>query len=105
MPAGQTAEVDAVEAVHAEWRRPADALAGFTAGELTMLPPTVCLLQVLARFDTATALLDAAARARGPGVAARVQGVDRGRFRVSLPGEAGHDDVDARDAWGWVYEL
>jgi 8-oxo-dGTP pyrophosphatase MutT (NUDIX family) len=105
MPAGQTAAVDAVEAVHAEWRRPADALAGFASAELVMLPPTVCLLQVLARFESAGAVLAAAARAHGPGQLARVRGADRGAFAVTLPGEPGYDDGESRETWGWVYDL
>ena len=105
MPAGQSAEVDAVEAVHAEWRRPADALDDWARGELVMLPPTVCLLQVLRSFDDADALLTAAAAAQGPGRQARVRGVERGSFQVTLPGDPGYDDPAARPAPGWVYAL
>lgn len=106
MPAGQTAVIDDVEAVHAEWRTPADALAAYDRGELAMLPPTVCVLQVLTRFETADAVLDAAARAHGPGDQARIAGLERaGGFRVMLPGDDGYDDPGARDVLGWVYAL
>jgi 8-oxo-dGTP pyrophosphatase MutT (NUDIX family) len=105
MPEGQTAIVDDVEAVHCEWRTPAGALDAWHAGELVMLPPTVCLLQVLARFRSAEQLLRAAERATGPGELARIRGADRGPFAVMLPGDAGYRDADARDTLGWVYPL
>jgi 8-oxo-dGTP pyrophosphatase MutT (NUDIX family) len=105
MPPGQTAVVDDVEAVHCEWRTPRDALDAWRAGELVMLPPTVCLLQVLARFTSAGDLLGAVERSTGPGELARIRGADRGAFSVMLPGDAGYWDADARDTYGWVYPL
>jgi 8-oxo-dGTP pyrophosphatase MutT (NUDIX family) len=105
MPAGQVAVADDVEAVHAEWRTPAAALADYASGELLMLPPTVCLLQVLARFTSADAVLAAAARASGPGDNAHIDGPDRGPFTVTLPGDPGYDDPGARATLGWVYAL
>jgi hypothetical protein len=104
MPAGQVEVEDSVEAVHAEWRRPADALAECQAGRLVMLPPTVAWLQVLATFPTAAELLAVARTARGPGRSPRVVGDDRGLFRVLFPGQVGYVEIDARDALGWVYE-
>ncbi|HEX7096350.1 MAG TPA: hypothetical protein VF183_10735, partial [Acidimicrobiales bacterium] len=80
-------------------------LAAFASGELSMLPPTVCLLQVLARFDSADAVLAAAAAAKGPGHVARLRGIGGGRFQVMLPGDDGYDDPSAHDVLGWVYEL
>jgi 8-oxo-dGTP pyrophosphatase MutT (NUDIX family) len=105
MPPAQVAIADDVEAVHAEWRTPAAALEAYRDGELSMLPPTVCLLQVLTAFTSTDELLDAAARAEGPGRVARIVGADRGRFRVMLPGEPGYDEPEARDVMGWVYPL
>jgi 8-oxo-dGTP pyrophosphatase MutT (NUDIX family) len=105
MPSGQTAVVDDVEAVHCEWRTPRSALDGWTDGELVMLPPTVCLLQVLARFDSAEALLDAAAASRGPGEVARIDGADRGPFKILLPGDPGYTAANTRETLGWVYRL
>lgn len=104
MPEGQEATVDEVEAVHAEWRRPADALAEWAEGGLVMLPPTVACLRVLERYAGADQLLDAARAAHGPGASPRVVGEDRGTFRIVLPGEDDYDAPDAREAWGWVYE-
>jgi 8-oxo-dGTP pyrophosphatase MutT (NUDIX family) len=105
MPPAQVAIADDVEAVHAEWRTPAAALEAYADGELAMLPPTVCLLQVLTRFASTDALLAAAANARGPGDVARIIGADRGSFRVMLPGDEGYDEPDGRDVLGWVYSL
>jgi 8-oxo-dGTP pyrophosphatase MutT (NUDIX family) len=104
LPRGQEATADEVEAVHAEWRRPADALADWHLGELVMLPPTVAWLRVLAAYGSVDDVLAAAARAEGPGSSPRVVGDDRGSFRVVLPGDADHGAPDARDAWGWVYD-
>jgi hypothetical protein len=70
-----------------------------------MLPPTVCLLQVLAKFSSTDEVLAAAASATGPGDVARIVGPDRGSFRVMLPGDPGYDDDGARDVLGWVYAL
>jgi 8-oxo-dGTP pyrophosphatase MutT (NUDIX family) len=105
MPAGQVAVADDVEAVHSEWRTPKSALASWADGDLVMLPPTVCVLQVLERFGSADAVMAAAAAARGPGELARIAGADRGQYRVMLPGDDGYDADDARDALGWVYTL
>jgi 8-oxo-dGTP pyrophosphatase MutT (NUDIX family) len=105
MPEGQEAVADDVEAVHAEWRTPASALDAWQAGELVMLPPTVCVLQVLAHFTSSEELLAAVAASKGPGELARITGPDRGGFRVMLPGDPGYDDDDARDTLGWVYPL
>lgn len=104
MPVAQEAIVDAVEAVHAEWRRPSDALAEWAAGGLVMLPPTVAWLRILERYERVDALLAAARAARGPGASPRVVGDDRGAFRVILPGEDGYLGPDSRDALAWVYE-
>jgi 8-oxo-dGTP pyrophosphatase MutT (NUDIX family) len=105
MPPDQVAIVDDVEAVHCEWRSPQSALDAWHDGDLAMLPPTVCLLQVLARFSSADDLLRAAEQARGPGEPARIRGADRGPFTVMLPGDPGYDDAESRETLGWVYRL
>jgi len=104
MPAGQTAVVDAVEAVFCEWRRPADALEEWSAGTLVMLPPTVAWLRVLARYDSVAQLLAAASVGHGPGGSPYVVGDDRGSFRVLLPDEVDDDHAEAREALGWIYD-
>lgn len=104
MPSRQEAVVDAIEAVHCEWRRPADALTEWRAGGLVMLPPTVAWLRVLERYTSSADLLAAARASGGPGLAPRVMGDDRGSFVVLLPGEPGYLEPDTRDALAWVYE-
>ena len=104
MPAGQTAVVDAVEAVFGEWRRPADALEEWRAGTLVMLPPTVAWLRVLNRFASADRFLAAAGKGQGPGGSPCVIGDDRGSFRVVLPDEIDDDHAEAREALGWIYD-
>ena len=88
LPRGQTPVADEYEAVHAEWVRPADALADFASGTRAMLPPTAGMLRILASYPSAAELLRAAARAesapdRRVGLAS-----EDGRWRVLLPGES-----------------
>jgi len=51
-PAGAQCTVNDTELTDAEWLRPADAVARFTAGEMKMLPPTVHTLRRLAEYGT-----------------------------------------------------
>jgi 8-oxo-dGTP pyrophosphatase MutT (NUDIX family) len=102
MPPDQIATVDNVEAVHGEWRTPAAGLEGFASGQLVMLPPTVAMLQLLARFDTTAACLAELARWEAPGLPARLFSVP-GSFRVVVPGDPGYADVDGKDATGWIH--
>src|SRR5258705_7937014 len=46
LPARQTPVADQDEAVHAEWVRPAQALADFGSGTRAMLPPTIGMLRI-----------------------------------------------------------
>jgi 8-oxo-dGTP pyrophosphatase MutT (NUDIX family) len=83
--------VDGAECVDARWLRPADALAEFERGELTLVFPTIKHLEELAGFGSVAEALDAA---RGRDVAPiqpRVVVGDKGA-RVLLPGEPGYDD-------------
>src|SRR5688572_23537874 len=56
-PDGAEAKPDGQEIVDARWFEPARALEGSEAGDLLMVFPTIKNLEVLARFDTADALL------------------------------------------------
>jgi 8-oxo-dGTP pyrophosphatase MutT (NUDIX family) len=107
MPPDQSATADNVEAVHAEWRTPAAGLAGFLSGELSMLPPTVAMLQLLDRFATTEACLAELASWRAPGLPARlfpVPGSFSGpAFRVVVPGDTGYSDPGGNDATGWIH--
>ena len=78
---GAEAIPDGQEIVDARWFEPARALEGAEAGELLMVFPTIKNLEVLARFDTADALLEWASthevrpvqpRVEGQGEAARI---------------------------------
>jgi 8-oxo-dGTP pyrophosphatase MutT (NUDIX family) len=80
-PDGAEARPDGGEIVDARWFAPARALEGAEAEELLMVFPTIKNLEVLARFDTADALLQWASthevrpvqpRVEGQGEAARI---------------------------------
>jgi len=80
-PDGAEAKPDGQEIVDARWFEPARALEGSEAGDLLMVFPTIKNLEVLARFDTADALLQWASthevrpvqpRVEGQGEAARI---------------------------------
>src|SRR3954452_21270466 len=80
-PDGAEAIPDGQEIVDARWFEPARALEGAEAGELLMVFPTIKNLEVLARFDSADALVEWAAthevrpvqpRVEGQGEAARI---------------------------------
>ena len=81
VPEGAEAKPDGQEIVDARWFEPARALEGSEAGDLLMVFPTIKNLEVLARFDTADALLEWASthevrpvqpRVEGQGEAARI---------------------------------
>jgi 8-oxo-dGTP pyrophosphatase MutT (NUDIX family) len=80
-PAGAEAKPDGGEIVDARWFEPSRALEGAEADELLMVFPTIKNLEVLARFETAHALLEWASthevrpvqpRVEGQGEAARI---------------------------------
>jgi 8-oxo-dGTP pyrophosphatase MutT (NUDIX family) len=100
LPPGQTPVADQSEAVHAEWLRPADALADVAAGRRAMLPPTVGMLRILASYAGSAELIEAAARAEA-GADHRVQlaAEGEGRWRVLLPGEALAPKMLETEAW------
>jgi len=61
LPTGQRARDVSGEADRVAWMRPADAVAGFEAGELAMLPPTYSTLRELAGLSSGADALTAAA--------------------------------------------
>ena len=80
-PEGAEAVPDGSEIVDARWFEPARALEGAESGDLLMVFPTIKNLEVLARFDSADALLEWAStrevrpvqpRVEGQGEAARI---------------------------------
>jgi 8-oxo-dGTP pyrophosphatase MutT (NUDIX family) len=64
-PSGQIASHDAAETVDSVWTTPADVVGRYAAGQAHLVFPTIKSLEMLARFDTAGELLEAA-RALGP---------------------------------------
>jgi 8-oxo-dGTP pyrophosphatase MutT (NUDIX family) len=85
-PEGAEAVPDGSEIVDARWFEPARALEGAEAGELAMVFPTIKNLEVLARFDSADALLEWASTHEVRPVQPRVEG----------QGEAAHIVLDER---------
>lgn len=86
-PPGHAYLHDDEETVASEWVRPPDALARAERGELELIFPTMRSLAVLARFDTARALVDAvhdATEAPPPRMVGDYNGA-----RVALPGDEG----------------
>ncbi|WP_062210216.1 NUDIX domain-containing protein [Streptomyces sp. NBRC 109706] len=61
LPPGQRGRNASTEADHTAWLRPADAVAGYDRGELTMMPPTIATLRALVPYATTEAALAAAA--------------------------------------------
>ena len=62
-PEGAQAVPDGSEIVDARWFEPRRALDGSEAGDLLMVFPTIKNLEVMARFDTADALIEWAVHA------------------------------------------
>ena len=86
-PDGHAYLHDDAETVASEWVRPDDALERSRRGELELIFPTMRSLSVLARFETADALLDALRAATASPPAAMV--ADYNGARIPLPGDAG----------------
>lgn len=59
-PEGQEGRHDDAEAVDSEWVRPADALARHERGEIDLIAPTIIMLRLLARYEAAAEVVDAA---------------------------------------------
>ena len=99
-PAGAEPVVDGREAVHAEWCRPADALARWGAGERTMISPTIAMFQRLASHRTVDEVLDAAT-SDAPVVHVRI--LDETTTPVRFAGDEGYDAPGTRPTLGWVW--
>jgi hypothetical protein len=92
--------VDGREAVHAEWCRPADALARWESGELTMISPTIAMFQRLATYRAVDEVL-AAAASDAPILHVRI--LDDSTTPVRFEGDEGYDDPGTRPTLGWVW--
>lgn len=62
LPEGQHADDATTEAVEARWWTPAEALAGYDAGDVALMPPTLHTLQDLSRHATTASAFEAAGR-------------------------------------------
>jgi len=104
LPAGQTPVADQDEAVHAEWVRPAQALADFASGARAMLPPTIGMLRILASYASGAEVVRAAQRAESAADRrVRLVSLGGGKWSVLLPGEAPRDaapgEISELEAW------
>jgi 8-oxo-dGTP pyrophosphatase MutT (NUDIX family) len=95
LPEGQQARDVSGEADHAAWMRPSDAIAAAERGDAAMLPPTRAVLDQLAAYRSAAAVLDAAGRRV---IETVMPGwIDDGdEVRVLLPGDPGYPGDDRR---------
>lgn len=84
LPDGQSADGESTEADVAHWRRPADALADWRAGDVGLMPPTYTTLAELAEHATVADAM--AARRVIEKVVPRIVR-DPDAYRVVLPGD------------------
>jgi len=97
-PPDQTPLHDNRETVHFEWLSPSTILARHRAKEIALMPPTVRMVQSLARFDCADEVIEAATHG-GSDERARVIPDTR---VVVLPGEPGYDEASEDIESGWI---
>ncbi|MBL8610241.1 MAG: hypothetical protein JNL38_23090 [Myxococcales bacterium] len=89
-PAGQTGAHDTRETVRSFWARPADVLAEFERGEVTLFPPTHRTLEILASCSNAAAAIAYAEGACLDPICPRL--VPQGdTMALVLPGDPEHD--------------
>jgi len=99
-PNGQQASHDDGEIVNHQWIRPDDAIAQWRAGDMSLMTPTIRMLQCLGRYRSVDEVL-AAARSRHPYRRVRVSD-PTGAYRLVLPGEEGFEDAELEVESGWV---
>ena len=85
LPAGQFTRDVTSEADVVEWVRPVDAIAQATAGERTMMPPTIVTCEQIAAYGSVAEVLAAADRREIPTVRP-VLSRDGGEVLTGLPG-------------------
>jgi 8-oxo-dGTP pyrophosphatase MutT (NUDIX family) len=92
-PADQLLAHDDHETVDSLWVRPVEALERYSAGELTMMPPTIASLEFLQLHDSVASAMTAAwAIGRPPTILPKIRfDGDRRVAGVVLPGEPGYD--------------
>lgn len=95
-PAEQVPLHDDREAIAHTWIRPADALDRHARGEFMMIFPTIKNLEAVARFPTASALLDAASlEGEIPAILPMLRAGPGGALEMVLPGDPDYDPHSA----------
>jgi 8-oxo-dGTP pyrophosphatase MutT (NUDIX family) len=90
-PAGAEPRCDGQECVDLRWLRPADALAAYREGDLSLVFPTIKHLEQLAEFDSVTHALEAARARDVRPVMPRIL-MEKDVAKIVLPGEPGYAD-------------
>lgn len=103
LPADQTPRLVGTEADHAVWMNPAEAIEGFRAGRIPMLPPTLAMLAALNEFDSVSVALSALADRPVEPLMPRASLDASDRIQWSLvnvrTGSVVHADHQAPHAW------
>jgi 8-oxo-dGTP pyrophosphatase MutT (NUDIX family) len=94
-PAGQHSVHDDTETIASMWVAPREALDRASAGELTMMPPTVANLEFLAGFQSVDeAMSTARSLPAPPCILPKIVFVDGKIAGIKLPGEPGYDEIE-----------
>lgn len=99
-PENQTARHDEEEVVQHRWVDPAEAIRKWRRQEFPLMSVTHRMLACLARFDSADAVMAAAAERR-PAQRVRVNDPE-GAYDVLLPGEPGYETAELEIEHGWI---
>jgi 8-oxo-dGTP pyrophosphatase MutT (NUDIX family) len=89
-PPGADPRCDGQECVDLRWLRPADALAAYRDGDLSLVFPTIKHLEQLAEFESVEHALETARRRDVQPVMPRIVAGEES-VRIVLPGEPGFD--------------
>ena len=90
-PAGADPRCDGEECVDLRWMRPADALAAYRQGDLSLVFPTIKHLEQLAEFDSVAQALESARGREVEPVMPKILMHDESA-EIVLPGEPGYGD-------------
>jgi 8-oxo-dGTP pyrophosphatase MutT (NUDIX family) len=90
-PAGAEPRCDGQECVDLRWLRPADALAAYRDGRLSLVFPTIKHLEQLAEFESVQHALEAARARDVPPVMPKIL-MEKDLAKIVLPGEPGYAD-------------
>ncbi len=103
MPTGQDPLHDNDEAVEHKWVRASDAISQNESGEMTMMTPTIGMLQRLATYGSVAEATQAASRATAADEeSVRIRFDDEGPHRIAFPGDADYEAADDRAETGML---